>query len=214
MPGRLGGFGGGGSGVIGGEASAVVWAAGTSTMVISRHASMELTWPSIQTGSFDFSTFSFTQRRTPRRKRTTRKNPAPARRFVRCGAPLRRSEGKGNPDNFQRDLKLDALAPVVEGKEPLLVVAFQARDIREAVEFCEKQKVRMILAGASEAWKTIDLLKKDNIPVIIGPVLSMPSEDDSYDSNTPCLASFTPQESDRIRQARRKRRPCRFAAHV
>src|SRR5579864_7010724 len=41
----------------------------------------------------------------------------------------------------------------------------------------------MILAGASEAWKTIDLLKKDNIPVIIGPVLTLPqTEDDAYDS--------------------------------
>jgi imidazolonepropionase-like amidohydrolase len=62
-------------------------------------------------------------------------------------------------------------------------VAFSARDIRNAVEFCEKQKVHMILAGASEGWKTVDLLKKDNVPVIIGPILSMPeSEDNPYDA--------------------------------
>ncbi len=180
VPGRLGGFGGGGGSVIGGEASAVnLGGWNINDMVISRHAGMELTWPSIQTGSFDFSTFTFTQRPYAEAKKDYEKKIYQLDDLFDAARHYAEAKEKGNPDNFQRDLKLDALAPVVEGKEPLLVVAFQARDIREAVEFCEKQKVRMILAGASEAWKTIDLLKKDNIPVIIGPVLTMPqSEDD------------------------------------
>jgi imidazolonepropionase-like amidohydrolase len=184
VPGRLGGFGGGGGSVIGGEASAVnLGGWNINDMVISRHSSMELTWPSIQTGSFDFSTFTFTQRPYAEAKKDYEKKIYQLDDLFDAARHYAEAKEKGNPDNFQRDLKLDALAPVVEGKEPLLVVAFQARDIREAVEFCEKQKVRMILAGASEAWKTIDLLKKDNIPVIIGPVLTMPqSEDDPYDS--------------------------------
>ncbi|MGH9731390.1 MAG: amidohydrolase family protein, partial [Candidatus Acidiferrales bacterium] len=183
VPGSLGGFGRGGS-VIGGEASAVnLGGWNINDMVISRHASMELTWPSIQTGSFDFSTFTFTQRPYAEAKKDYEKKIYQLDDLFDAARHYAEAKEKGNPDNFQRDLKLDALAPVVEGKEPLLVVAFKARDIREAVEFCEKQKVRMILAGASEAWKTIDLLKKDNIPVIIGPVLTMPqSEDDPYDS--------------------------------
>jgi len=184
VPGTLGGFGGGGGSVIGGEASAVnLGGWNINDMVIRRHASMELTWPSIQTGSFDFSTFTFTQRPYAEAKKDYEKKIYQLDDLFDAARHYAEAKEKGNPDNFQRDLKLDALAPVVEGKEPLLVVAFKARDIREAVEFCEKQKVRMILAGASEAWKTIDLLKKDNIPVIIGPVLTMPqSEDDPYDS--------------------------------
>ncbi len=93
VPGRLGGFGGGGASVIGGEASAVnLGGWNINDMVIRRHAGMELTWPSIQTGSFDFSTFTFTQRPYAEAKKRLREKSVPARRFIRRGAPLRRSE--------------------------------------------------------------------------------------------------------------------------
>src|SRR5579864_196233 len=63
IPGSLGGFGGFGGGVIGGQASALnLGGWNINDMVIRRSAAMELSWPSIQTGSFDFSTFSFTQK--------------------------------------------------------------------------------------------------------------------------------------------------------
>ncbi|MGC1107728.1 MAG: amidohydrolase family protein [Candidatus Acidiferrales bacterium] len=182
VPGALGGFGGGNS-VIGGNASAVnLGGWNINDMVIQRHAAMELTWPSVSTGSFDLTTMSF--RQVPfdeATKQYQKKVDGLSDLFDQARHYAQAMQSGAN--DFPRDLKLEALAPVVDGKEPLLVVAFQARDIRNAVEFCQKQNVRMILAGASEAWKTIDLLKQDNVPVIIGPVLSMPqSDDDPYDS--------------------------------
>ena len=182
VPGALGGFGGGNS-TIGGNASAVnLGGWNINDMVIDRHAAMELTWPSISTGSFDLTTFTFRQLPFDEAKKQYQKKIDGLSDLLDQARHYAEAMQSGAAD-FKRDLKLEALAPVVGSKEPLLVVAFSARDIRNAVEFCEKQKVRMILAGASEAWKTVDLLKKDNIPVIIGPVLSMPqSEDDPYDS--------------------------------
>jgi len=62
------------------------------------------------------------------------------------------------------------------------VFANRARDIRNAVEFCDKQKLKMILAGGAEAYKVKDLLRSKNIPVILRPMLSSPpDEDDPYD---------------------------------
>lgn len=182
VPGSLGGFGGGGS-VIGGNASAVnLGGWNINDMVIERHAAMELTWPPISTGSFDLTTMSFRQLPLDEAKKQLQKKVDILSDMFDQARHYALAKQSGATD-FRRDLKLEALVPVVEGKEPLLVVASQARDIRNAVEFCERQKVHMILAGASEAWKTIDLLKRDNIPVIIGPVLSLPqSEDDPYDS--------------------------------
>ncbi|MGB6875886.1 MAG: amidohydrolase family protein [Candidatus Acidiferrales bacterium] len=182
VPGALGGFGGGNS-VIGGEASAVnLGGWNINDMVIQRHAAMELTWPSVSTGSFDLTTMSFRQVPFDEATKQYQKKVDGLSDLFDQARHYAQAMQSGATD-FSRDLKLEALAPVVEGKEPLLVVAFQARDIRNAVEFCQKQNVRMILAGASEAWKTIDLLKQDNVPVIIGPVLSMPqSDDDPYDS--------------------------------
>jgi imidazolonepropionase-like amidohydrolase len=182
VPGSLGGFGGGG-GVIGGNASAVnLGGWNINDMVIERHAAMEITWPSISTGSFDLTTFTFRQLPFDEAKKQYQKRVDALSDLFDQARHYAQAMQSGASD-FKRDLQLEALAPVMQGKEPLLVVAFSARDIRNAVEFCQKQNVRIILAGANEAWKTIDLLKKDNVPVIVGPVLSMPqSDDDPYDA--------------------------------
>ncbi|HTU32514.1 MAG TPA: amidohydrolase family protein [Candidatus Acidoferrum sp.] len=184
VPGALGGFGGGGSNsVIGGNASAVnLGGWNINDMAIKRHAAMELTWPSISTGSFDLTTFTFRQLPFDQAKKQYQaKVDALSDLFDQ--ARHYATAMKGGATDFPRNLKLEALVPVVEGNEPLLVVAFSERDIRNAVDFCEKQKVRMILGGATEAWKTTDLLKKDDIPVIVGPILSIPqTDDDPYDA--------------------------------
>ncbi len=89
---------------------------------------------------------------------------------------------KGSKDNFTRDEKLEALVPVVKGEVPVLVMANDDRDIKNAVEFCEKQKLRMILGRGREAWKVKDLLKQKNIPVILGRTHALPAgEDEPYD---------------------------------
>ena len=182
VPGSLGGFGGGGS-VIGGNASAVnLGGWNINDMVIARRAAMELTWPSVSTGTFDLTTMSFRQMPFDEATKQYQKKIDGLSDLLDKARHYAQAMQSGATD-FPRDLKLEALAPVVQGKEPLLVVAFSARDIRNAVEFCQKQNLHMILAGANEAWKTVDLLKQDNVPVIIGPVLAMPqSDDDPYDS--------------------------------
>jgi imidazolonepropionase-like amidohydrolase len=90
--------------------------------------------------------------------------------------------GHGGASDYARDLKLEALVPVVRGQMPVLVFADRARDIRNAVEFCDKQKLKMILAGGAEAYKVKDLLRSKEIPVVLRPVLTEPiDEDDPYD---------------------------------
>ena len=89
---------------------------------------------------------------------------------------------KSSPAKYDRDLKLEALAPVVRGDLPLLVFADRSREIRSAVEFCDKQSLRMILAGGLEAYKVKDLLRSKGVPVILRPMLTLPlDEDDPYD---------------------------------
>ena len=57
----------------------------------------------------------------------------------------------------------------MRGELPVLVFADREREIRNAVEFCDKQKLKMILAGGAEAYKVKDLLRSRNIPVILRP---------------------------------------------
>jgi imidazolonepropionase-like amidohydrolase len=83
---------------------------------------------------------------------------------------------------FDRDLVLEALVPVVEGREPVIMHANLVRDIRAAIKFADEFKLKMILADAEEVAQVIPDLKSRDIPVILGPILALPSrEDDPYD---------------------------------
>ena len=89
----------------------------------------------------------------------------------------------GSTANYDRDLKLEALFPVVRGELPVLVMADQKRAIRDAVEFARKQKIKMILGGGSEAYEVKDLAK-DHIPVVLGFTQSTPEDEDApYDQS-------------------------------
>jgi imidazolonepropionase-like amidohydrolase len=122
-----------------------------------------------------------------------------ARRYrqARAGKP-------GTPVN----LKFEALVPVLEGKTPMFVTAVREREIREAVQFAKKEKIKIILADAYEAYKVLPLLKQSNTPVVLGPTHTLPLDvDDPYDRSytTPgelykagvkfCIATFSSRSS-------------------
>ena len=179
-----GGFDSGGSrGTIGGQASAMHMAGWTiNDMLINKSVAMVINWPTIQTASFDFATFSRREKPFTEAKQEYEKQVNELSDYLDEARHYAQAMGHGGPSDYKRDLKLEALAPVVRGPLPVLVFANRARDIRNAVEFCEKQKLKMILAGGEEAYKVKDLLRSKSIPVILRPMLTLPSEeDDSYD---------------------------------
>lgn len=89
---------------------------------------------------------------------------------------------KANGPGFKPDVKLEAMLPVLEGKTPLMIEAARERPIREAIQFAGKQHIKMVLAEGTESWKLAPELKSQNIPVILGPTLALPlDEDDPYD---------------------------------
>ncbi len=84
---------------------------------------------------------------------------------------------------METDLRLEALVPVVRGTMPVVIAAQSERDIKSAIAFADEMKVKMILSGGIEAYKVADQLRAKNIPVLVGPVLRMPAdEDDPYDA--------------------------------
>jgi imidazolonepropionase-like amidohydrolase len=83
----------------------------------------------------------------------------------------------------QADLKLDAMIPVIEGKEPVAVSAATADAIHDAIAFADKQRVKIVIMGPREIGNAGPDLKSHNIPVILGRVLALPEhEDDAYDA--------------------------------
>ena len=87
------------------------------------------------------------------------------------------------PAGFVPDLKMEAMLPVLDGKVPLAVSASQADAIHDAIQFADKQHVRIVIMGPRELGNVGPELKSHNIPVILGRVLALPEhEDDAYDA--------------------------------
>jgi imidazolonepropionase-like amidohydrolase len=87
-----------------------------------------------------------------------------------------------HPAGFTTDLKLEAMIPVIDGKEPLAVSASTAETIHDAIAFADKQRVKIVIMGPRELGKEGPELKAHNIPVVLGRVLALPEhEDDAYD---------------------------------
>jgi imidazolonepropionase-like amidohydrolase len=102
-----------------------------------------------------------------------------ARAYAKAAA-ARASDAKVR--RFDRDLVLEALVPVVEGREPVVMHANLARDIKAALEFADEFQLKAIIAGGHDVARVIPELKKRDVAVLLGPILELPQrEDDPYD---------------------------------
>ncbi len=82
--------------------------------------------------------------------------------------------------HFSQSLQdLDALKAVLEKKIPLVISVHRSDDILQMIKLAKKHSVRLILAGASEAWLVANEIARAKIPVIMDPILNLP---DSFES--------------------------------
>jgi imidazolonepropionase-like amidohydrolase len=80
------------------------------------------------------------------------------------------------------DARWEAMAPLLEGKVPLVVSADEVRQIRAAVAFARREKVKLVVLGGYDAPLCADLLKKYDVPVIVNGTHRLPLRPDSpYD---------------------------------
>jgi imidazolonepropionase-like amidohydrolase len=173
----------GSRGVIGGQASAIHLSGWTiDEMLIKKSVAMVVNWPEIETRTFDLTTFSRKEKPFAEAKKDYEKQVSELTELLERARHYAVALEHEKTAEFRRDVKLEALAPVVRGQLAMLVVADRGRDIRNAVEYADKQKLKIIIAGGTEAYKVKDLLRSKNVPVILRPPLTLPSEeDDPYD---------------------------------
>jgi imidazolonepropionase-like amidohydrolase len=89
-----------------------------------------------------------------------------------------RAYAKAAGPNRETNWQLEALVPVVEKRIPLVTRASSESEIRDAVAFADRVNVRIVISGGVEAPMVASLLKEKNIPVILGPVLTLPTRED------------------------------------
>ncbi|HEY6390555.1 MAG TPA: amidohydrolase family protein [Bryobacteraceae bacterium] len=180
--------GGGGGSIISGQAALVHLDGWTwEEMDVKKSAAMAMRFPSILSGGGRFgggdlppdiaARFSFTESKKnyETELRELKEFFEESRRYQKAKA--------ANLKGFKTDLKFEAMLPVLEGKEPLVVMASRERAIHDAVQFADQQKVKVIIADPRELGKMGPELKARNISAILGPTLALPlHEDDPYDS--------------------------------
>jgi imidazolonepropionase-like amidohydrolase len=85
--------------------------------------------------------------------------------------------------NLPVNPRLEALIPYARGKRQIVVQAFRQTEIVDAIKLADELKLKIIISGGFDAWKVAGQLKARDIPVIFGPVMTLPAEShDPYDS--------------------------------
>ena len=95
----------------------------------------------------------------------------------------------GEIRDFQWDVRMDGLIPVVTGEVPVIFDTREADDIKSAVEFAEEMDLRYLIRGARDAWKITDFLAEHDVKVLFSGIHSTPGRDEPYDAHyaTPAL---------------------------
>ncbi len=72
-------------------------------------------------------------------------------------------------------LDLEALAPVVDGRMPLVVSADRASDLLALAELAASSKLRVVAIGGAQAWKVAASLARADVTVVVQPSQNLPS---------------------------------------
>lgn len=76
-----------------------------------------------------------------------------------------------------RAADLEALLPVLHGQLPFIAIANRRSDIETALRLAREFKLRLVLAGAQEAWEIGGEIATAGVPVIVEPLDNIPSYD-------------------------------------
>ena len=72
---------------------------------------------------------------------------------------------------------LEALLPMLHGQEALIANANRRSDIETALRLAREFKLKLVLAGAQEAWQIAAELARADVPVLVEPLDNIPSYD-------------------------------------
>jgi imidazolonepropionase-like amidohydrolase len=203
--GGRGGRGGGGAQYISGQAALIHMDGWTwEDMEINRDAAVHLLYPSIATrggrgglANVDFAdeiallfgggggAGTYTEA-----KRNYETQVAKVTEFF-DNARQYQKERTANLPGFKRDLKYEAMIPVLEGKVPVAVPASRERAIHDAIAFADKEHIKIVILAPQELGKEGPELKAKNVPVILGRTEALPENQDApYDYAESLPAEF------------------------
>jgi imidazolonepropionase-like amidohydrolase len=77
--------------------------------------------------------------------------------------------------HHRMDVRWEAMIPVLKGELPVHINANELTQIQAAINWTEKENIKMVLVGGRDAGYILPHLKEKNIPVIVNPVIDGPA---------------------------------------
>ncbi len=86
------------------------------------------------------------------------------------------------PVPAETNIKFESLRPLFEKKQKLFIHCDIVREMLIAIDFVKEFGISVVIVGGSDSWQIADLLKKNNVSVILESLHNLPIlEDDDID---------------------------------
>ncbi|MCH9652311.1 MAG: amidohydrolase family protein [Planctomycetes bacterium] len=151
------------NGLIAGQASLVQTAGWTAPeMVMDLEAGLQIIWSTKEERQQELADFL---------------------KKARLYLKLKKQTKKSTQNRPVTDPRYEALIPYLTQKKPVFIEANSQKEIVGALLFIEKEELKAIITGGTDAWKLTSELKARKVSVIVGPVMKRPQENyDPFDA--------------------------------
>ncbi len=87
-----------------------------------------------------------------------------------------------NNEHVVKNLRFEAMRKIFNGEHKLFIDANIAKQIIGVVDFAKKYQIKIVLVGGRQSYQVLDLLKENNIPVLLECTHELPGlEGDAVD---------------------------------
>lgn len=159
-----------GGSLIAGKTAAMMMDGWTfEEMTLKAPVGLYVNWPNLRINRSPFSRQSVEEQ-----KKAIENNMKELRNaFAEARAYLKAKKAYG--EKHQTDLRWESFALLFEKKMALVVGANEISQIQSAVQFAKDQNVNLIIHGGRDSWKVVELLKENNVSVIVEPIHDLPN---------------------------------------
>ncbi|MFC2157836.1 amidohydrolase family protein [Acidobacteriota bacterium] len=90
-------------------------------------------------------------------------------------------DSEKNPDPSKRNLEMEALVPVVQGKVPVVILTYDEVTLRNALNLIKEYGLKGIIQARTGIMKYLDRLASEKIPVIWAGTANIPTRWEPFD---------------------------------
>jgi imidazolonepropionase-like amidohydrolase len=146
--------------------------------LIKAPVGIHLFWPSLKPFSYYFETFP--QKSKEEREKEYKEKILKIKKFFDESRAYLKLKESGK--FYKKDERYEAMISLLKKEIPVFIHADNLKEIKDAIDFCLNENLKIILVGGYDSWRISEILKEKDIPVIITGIHILPRRDwEGYD---------------------------------